>query len=115
MANATDQQMQSYADSRIRPFAEALRSLLAQAQDDLTAITDEFARAGAGPIWHDNRLDGPPHLLASGPGASPDDLTNFNQVLTDFVKFCTQLNNTTVSCRSGEVGILMRACVRAAG
>jgi hypothetical protein len=87
--NATNAQMQAYADERIRPFAESLRLLLAQAQDHLAAITDEYARATSGPIWNDARSDGPPHLLASGPGSSPDDLTNFNAFLVAFVNLCT--------------------------
>lgn len=111
MANATNAQMQAYCDNRLRPFAEDCRALLAKAQDHLAAITDEFARSGAGPLWADTRTD-PPHLLASGPGSSPDDVANLNQFLTDLIKFFTQLNNQTVSCRSGEYGILLRAAVR---
>jgi hypothetical protein len=115
MANANNVQMQSYADTRIRPFAEAMRSLLAQAQDNLAAIADEYARAVAGPLWNDARSDGPPHLLASGPGSSPDDLTNFNALLVAFVNLCTTNAANSISGMSGQYNILLRACVRGVG
>jgi hypothetical protein len=109
---ATNQQMQSYADGRIRPFAESIRSLLAQAQDNVTAIADEFSRSSSGPIWNDARADGPPHLLAAGPGSSPDDVSNFNAFLVAFINLCTTSAANSISGMSGQYGVLQRACVR---
>lgn len=108
---ATDAQMQAFADQRIRPFAESLRLLLAQAQDHKAAITDEFTRAGSGPLWNDARTDGPPHLLASGPTSSPDDVSNFNSLLDAIISLLTTTGGS-IAGHSGEYQILQRACVR---
>jgi hypothetical protein len=113
MANATDVQMQAYMDQRVRPRAEAFREVLKMVQDDQTAITDEFARASNGPIWNDARVDGPPHLLASGPGSSPDDLTNYNALCVTFLALVNGTANATqISNFPGQWAIFQRACVR---
>jgi hypothetical protein len=96
---ATDQQMQTFANERIRPRAEQFRALDLACADDKAALDDEYARAQAGPLWSDARADGPPHLLASGPGSSPDDLTNYNALLDLWRKFRT---GTFVSRGRGE-------------
>lgn len=113
MPNATDAQMQAYMDQRVRPRAEQFRLLLSNVQDDETAITDEFARASNGPIWNDARTDGPPHLLASGPGSSPDDLTNYNAMAVTFLALVNgTATPTQVSNFPGQWAIFQRACVR---
>ena len=119
MPIASDAQMQSYCDQRIRPRAEALRLLLSQITDDAAAIGDEFSRAVSGPIWNDARTDGPPHLLASGPGSSPDDLTNYNALavaLRNLVDGTSVANGSTVAADAATLAanwpVLMRACVR---
>lgn len=81
---ASDLQMQTYADTRIRPRAEAFRLLLSQCVDDKANITDEYARATSNSAWADGRGDGPPHLLQSGNGTNPDDLLNYNAFITAF-------------------------------
>jgi len=115
MANATDIQMQSYMDQRIRPRAEQFRDLRNAVVDDQTAITDEFSRASNGPIWNDARTDGPPHLLASGPGSSPDDLTNYNALCVTFLALISGTATVTqITNFPGQWAIFMRACVRSA-
>lgn len=82
MPEATDQQMQAFADTRIRPFAERLELLIINAREHKAAIDDEYARAVGTSRWNDARTDGPPHLLQSGNSANPDDFTNFNSLIT---------------------------------
>lgn len=114
MPEATDIQMQSYADQRLRPFAEALRALFAAAADHQAAIDDVYARGVGSSRWNDVRTDGPPHLLASGNAANPDDVLNFNTLLTRLL----QLKNGTFA-NVGEANqfaalwaVLQDACVR---
>ena len=45
MPNATDEQMQVYADQRLRVRAEAFRALYNATLDDIEAIGDIYARA----------------------------------------------------------------------
>lgn len=105
MPNATDQQMQHFADERIRPFAEAARLLLAQARDHKAAIDDAYARASGGAAWADGRTDGPPHLLQAGGGANPDDVLNFNAFVSALIAFFD-------STQAASWAVLQRACVR---
>jgi hypothetical protein len=114
---ATDQQMQTFANERIRPRAEQFRALDLACADDKAALDDEYARAQAGPLWSDARADGPPHLLASGPGSSPDDLTNYNALLDLWRKFRTGTFVSLAEANSAAAlfTVLMRACVRPAG
>lgn len=102
--SATDVQMQTYCDQRVRVFAEAARSLYLAAKDHKAAIDDVYARATSTSAWADNRTDGPPHLLQSGNSANPDDVLNFNTFITNFIAFVEADASWTV---------LERACVRA--
>lgn len=80
MAVANDQQMQQYADERIRVRAEQFRGLVNACQDDQAAITDIYDRAANGAAWADARIDGPPVLLTH------QDVLVFNTVLYQFLK-----------------------------
>ena len=108
MPEATNTQMQTYADTRVRTFAEAARALYLAAKDHKAAIDDEYARASGTNAWADARTDGPPHLLQAGNGANPDDFLNFNALLTAFITFV----ETT---EAASWAVLQRACVRAPG
>lgn len=117
MAEATDAQMQTFADQRIRPFAEALRSLFDRATDNQQAQTDCLARANGLVRWNDNRLDGPPHLLMAGNSANPDDVKIFKAVLAGLLKlkagtFATLIDANAVAA---DITKLMDACVRPTG
>lgn len=83
---ATDQQVQNFADNRMRPNAERLRALLLRAKDDKAAIDDVYEHlTGANntpSTWADDRMDSPPILLEG------DDLLAYNAFLTDFISFC---------------------------
>jgi hypothetical protein len=81
MPVATNQQMQAFADQRIRPRAEQFRALVNSLRDDKASIDDEYARAISASAWADTRND-PPHLLQSGNSANPDDLLNYNALVS---------------------------------
>lgn len=114
VAEANDQQMQQFADQRVRPFSEQLRAVFIAGADHQSAIDDIYARAVGNDRWEDGRTDGPPHLLQSGNSASPDDMLNFNTLLARLV----QLRNGTFA-NVGEANefaalwsVLQDACVR---
>lgn len=116
MANATDIQMQTYADTRIRPRAEAFRLLVAQCTDDKNNINDKYARATSNSAWADSRTDGPPHLLQAGNSASPDDLLNYNALLATFLALINGTATTqNVTDFPAQYAVFQRACVRAPG
>lgn len=87
MPEANNQQMQPFADVRLRTFAELLRKVFVKAADHQAAIDDVYARAVGTNRWNDARSDGVPHLLMSGNSASPDDMLNFNTALDRLLKF----------------------------
>ncbi len=116
--SASDAQMQAYSDQRIRPRAELLRYMLAAITDDKALITDEYARAVSNSAWADNRTD-PPHLLQSGNSANPDDLLNYNALvsaLSNLINGTSVANGSTVATDAATLvstwPVLMRACVR---
>lgn len=65
MAEATNEQMQEYANTRIRVRAEQSRALVESFRDDKFAGESVYARASGLTPWNDSRTDGPPKLLAS--------------------------------------------------
>lgn len=101
---ATNQQMQTFSDSRMRNRAELIRSLLAALKDDKANIGDEYEHAsGANSIaatWTDNRTDGPAHL------AGPNDLLTYNSYITALINNIENAENFTV---------IMQLCVRPVG
>lgn len=82
MAAATNAQMQTFADGRIRVRAEQLRALINSFRDDKAVIDDVYARATSATAWADARTDGPPRLLQSGNSANPDDFLNYNALIS---------------------------------
>lgn len=105
MAEATNAQMQAFADQRIRVRAEQFRALYNSCKDDKTVIDDVYARASGTNRWDDARTDGPPHMLQSGNSATPDDVLNYNTFITAFIAF---IETDQVSIW----GVLADACVR---
>lgn len=117
MAAATDEQMQRYCDERVRVFAEHVRAVVAEARDHKGAIDDVYARASEGAAWADARTDGPPHLLAAGSGANPDDVLNFNafvSALTDILDG-NGTDATNAATLRSTWAVLVDACVRPIG
>lgn len=114
---ATNVQMQRFADERIRPRAEQFRNLLVAVNDDTAAIDDAYARAVGTSRWNDGRTDGPPHLLQSGNAANPDDLLNFNTFAALFKKFMAGTFASVEEANSAAANwaVLQDACVRPSG
>lgn len=107
MAQATDAQMQAYADQRVRVRAEQLRAIVASLRDDKAALDSVYDRAANGAAWNDARTDGPPKLLASA------DMLNFNSVITALIKIADG-TGTTEDCTTVKNcwPAFMAACVR---
>jgi hypothetical protein len=110
---ATDVQMQTYADQRIRVRAETFRALVNSSTDDKNNITDEYARASSAIAWADARTDGPAHLLQAGNNANPDDFLNYNALITTFLALIAgTASPTEVAAFPGQWAVFQRACVR---
>lgn len=115
MPEATNTQMQAFCDQRIRVRAEVARSLKGAFADDKAAIDDVYTRATGANQWADARTDGPPHLLAAGNAANPNDVTNYNAFITSFLAI---INGTSANYAADAQmlrdnwNVFMRACVR---
>lgn len=107
---ATDQQMQTFADTRIRVRAEQIRAIVNALRDDKAAIDSIYDRAANGAAWADNRTDGPPKLLAS------QDILVFNAFASLFLK-CIDGTATAqdVADLHGNLAVFEAACVRPVG
>jgi len=118
MPEATDQQMQEFADARIRPFAEQFGLLLINARQHKAAIDDEYARAVGSNRWDDNR-ETPPHKLQAGDSANPDDFTNFNSLITALLTVVdgtdTGADAANAATIRSALPVLNRAVVRTLG
>ncbi len=111
MAIASDKQVQSYSDQRVRPRAEQARSLIAAFRDDEAAIGDVYAAcAQQSPTWTDSRMDGPPVLL------TPQTILVFNSVAVLLLK-CIDGTATAqdVANLSANWSVFQSACVRPIG
>jgi hypothetical protein len=100
MANATDPQIQVYADERVRPLCESARAFLAQLVD-LKATDDDVysALTQVNPTWADANTSNPPHLLV------PGDVTNI-------LGFADRM--ITAMQGDGQWPVVLKACVRPA-
>lgn len=116
MPEATNAQMQAYCDQRVRVRAEQFRTAINAIRDDKAAIDDEYARATGLNRWNDARTDGPPHLLQSGNSANPDDLTNYNSLITAMIEIIdgTGDDATNAAAVRSAWAVFQRACVRPA-
>lgn len=94
---ANDQQMQQFANERIRVRAEQFRALINACRDDKAAIDDVYARAVSETPWSDDRDDGPPKLL------NQQDFLVFNAFISDFLTYIDADANRAV---------FLSACVR---
>lgn len=95
---ATDQQVQTYVDQRVRVRSEQIRALLLSMQDDKNAINDVYAAlTQPTPTWKDNRTDGVPHLL------TPSDVLAWNTFISDAL---TSMNG------DAQLPVVQSACVR---
>ncbi len=109
MAAATNQQVQTYVNERLRPFAEKMREIYLLAKDHRAAIDDVYAAcAEQNPTWTDARTDGPPHLLV------PQDVLAFNAFLANLIMAIEGTpDQNTLGQIAGNWANLLKACVRA--
>lgn len=78
---ATNQQVQVYCDSRIRPRAEQFRALAIACADDKLAIEDVYQNVvDAESTFEDSRTDGPPSLLTR------QDVLVYNSIISIYAK-----------------------------
>lgn len=113
---ATNQQMQTAADTYLRPFWERARGLKLFG-DAIAASEDSwYARAISTTAWDDARTDGPPNLLQSGNGANPDDFLNLNSFVTAFKTIIEGTNTANDAANAAALrnawNAGMRACVQ---
>lgn len=97
---ATNEQVQTFVNERLRPFAERARALYLLSVDHRAAIDDVYENLTTSPTWTDDRTDGPPHLLV------PNDVLAMNSFMAAF--------NTFVE-GNAEWAIILKACVHAPG
>lgn len=96
---ATDQQVQNYVDTRIRPIAEQIRAVKLALDDAIASIDDVYAALTAqNPTWTDQRTDAPPHLLTGA------DVLAINTMMHDV---------RDEIAGNAQLAILLKACVRA--
>lgn len=108
MAIATDQQVQTYVNERLRIRAEQFRELVESCRDDKIAIEDVFEACNQqNPTWADNRNDGPPKLL------TPQDVLAYNTILFMFLALVDgTLTNENKGHFAGNWAGFQEACVR---
>ena len=81
MPQATDAQVQRYANERVRQRAEQIVRILNAVVDDRGAIDDIYDRLANGAPWSDDRTDGPPKLL------SGSDVLAYNTFIANLIAF----------------------------
>lgn len=111
MATATNAQVQSYCDVRLRPRMEQSRGLIASLRDDVVAIPDVFANVNnAGSTFADSRTDGPPRLLTR------QDVLSYNSFAVLLLK-CIDGTATLADIANLNANwlIVQNACVRPLG
>lgn len=98
---ATDEQVQQFVDTRIRPHSEQARALKLIFDDDRASIDDVYQALlpENSPTWTDGRTDGPPHLL------SPADVLAINSFMEDI---------RTAMANHASYPIIVKACVKPA-
>lgn len=80
---ATNQQVQTFSDFRVRPRCATIALLVQQMQNDMANIGDVYANVSGASTWVDGRSDGVPHL------ATPGDIVNWNGFVTRLLQVIT--------------------------
>lgn len=98
---ASDKQVQSFVDQRMRSFAEHVRALVLEAQDLRASSDSVYAACSAqSPTWSDARTDGPPNLL------TPADVLAINTFAYDLVEGANRID------KNAQYPVILKACVR---
>jgi hypothetical protein len=109
MPTASNQQVQQYADQRVRPRSEQIRALYLACKDDKAAIDDVYAAlTQLSPTWVDARTDAPAHLL------TPADVLAWNAFITGLIAHVegTFPDLATANAAAGQYPVVLKACVR---
>lgn len=111
MPAATNQQVQTFVNERMRPYCEAIRAVKLETDDNEGAIGDIYANLNNNPDWTDNRTDGPPSLLA------PSDVLAWNTFMFHFKRLidgCASDAERIASANEVKNGwaTILKACVR---
>jgi hypothetical protein len=98
MAIATNEQIQTYVDTKIRPLCEQVRAVKAAIDDAKATIDDVYAALTAdNPTWVDGNTSLPPHYL------TPSDVLALNAFITAL---------QTAIAGDGNYPIVLKSCVR---
>jgi len=108
---ATNEQVQTYVDSRVRQRCEQFRAIYNSCKDDKAAIVDVYANLTDNPDWIDNRSEGPPHLM------TPSDVLAWNAFVTGFISLIEGTFGDVGSANSNAAQwpIITKSCVRPVG
>jgi hypothetical protein len=97
MPIATDEQVQAFADQRVRPLCEKIREVVVLCNDLRVSIEDVYAHlVQANPTWVDSRTDVPNKITVN-------DFLAIN-TMAEFIK--------TEIPQEGEYAIVLQSCVR---
>lgn len=92
---ASNEQVQSFVNERVRPLCEKTRTLIALLDDYVATVDDVYANLTDSPDWSDNRPDNPPTLL------TPNDvlaINTFIQEVRTYVKGHANLASAMSAC-----------------
>jgi len=107
MAEATNEQVQVFADTRIRPGCEQIRNLYLKLKDDQAVFDDIYGNISTDPDWVDSRPDAPPHLM------TPNDMLAWNTFASRFVEFIEgTLTDVTMNEAASQFPVILDCCVR---
>jgi hypothetical protein len=81
MAEATNEQVQTFVNERVRPSSEVIVKLYHDVVGHLALIGDVYENVSTSSTFVDERTDGPPHL------ATPNDVLAWNTFMTDLVAY----------------------------
>lgn len=105
---ATNAQVQSYVNERVRPRCEEIRALYLRCKDDKANSDDVYANLNGTPDWTDTRADAPPTLL------TPNDVLAWNTFIDGFIKFVegTFISQADANTASAQYAVVLQGCVR---
>lgn len=106
MAIATDLQVQTYVNERVRPRAEQIRALILAMRDDRAAFADIFeALTQSTPTWTDDRDTVPHRLLGT-------DVLAWNTFLFGVLACVDGGSASDMQQAAPQLPVVLSACVR---
>lgn len=107
MPAATNEQVQQFVNTRLRPSCNQMRALMILLSDHKAAFDDVYANVSdAGTTWTDTRVDFPPHLL------EPSDVLAWNTFVTAMIHLRdgTFPDVATANAAAAQWAIIIKAC-----